>query len=347
MKNSIDDIDVHRSWILPSNKLSIIHRLISYLSFCFSSLITGLIKTGKADVIITESPPIFLAAAGLMLAKAKGAKWIMNVSDLWPDSAKYIGLLSEQGTSYRILRGLAHFLYRRASMVTGQSAEIVAEIKRQTPDAKAYHLSNGVDTERFAPDKMSESIRKQYLKEGEVGFVYAGLHGLFQGLDQILLAAEKVKGKPVRFILIGDGPEKQLLLKTAKDLHLTNVDFYPPLSHDQIPSILASMDTAVITLKSTITGAVPSKIYEAMASGIPVLLVASGEAADIVLKAKAGIAVAPGDIDGFARAVLAMISIPERRREMGRAGRSQVVALYDRMKIAERFSEALTGSVLK
>lgn len=345
MKDSIDDLGVHRSWILPSNKLSIVHRLISYLSFCLSSLMVGLIKTRKADVVITESPPIFLAVAGLILAKAKGARWIMNVSDLWPDSAKYIGMLREQSAVYRVLSGLAHFLYRRALMVTGQSREIVAEVQRQVPAVKAYHLSNGVDTERFTPDKAREAIRKQYLKDGEVGFVYAGLHGLFQGLDQILLAAEKVKDSPARFILIGDGPEKQSLLKMAKDLHLTNVDFYPPMPHDQIPSILASMDAALITLKSAILGAVPSKIYEAMASGIPILLVAEGEAVNIVSKAKAGIAVTPADINAFAHAVSELISRPEWRKEMGQAGRSSAVALYDRMKIAERFSAALFGSL--
>lgn len=347
MKDVIDGVPVYRSWILPSNKLNILHRLISYLSFCFSSLITGLIKIRKADVIITESPPIFLAAAGFLLAKLKGAGWIMNVSDLWPDSAKYIGMLNERGIVYRSLLRLAHSLYRKAWMVTGQSREIVIEIRRQVPEVHEYHLSNGADTERFTPDKASEAIRKQYLKNGEAGFIYAGLHGLFQGLDQILAVAEKIQDNPARFIFIGDGPEKQSLIKKAKDLDLKNVDFYPPLSHDQIPTILASMDVALVTLKSAIRGAVPSKIYEAMASGIPVLLAADGEAVDILLKAKAGIAVTPGDIDGFAGAVRELLSMPEQRKEMGRSGRLSVVTFYDRIKIAERFSEALRGAVRK
>lgn len=341
IKEEMNGILIHRSWIIPSKKSSLVHRLISYISFCLSSFFVGLLKVGRVDVIITESPPLFLAITGWILSKLKRSRWILNISDLWPDSAKYIGIMNERNFIYRMLQGLAHFLYRKAWLVTGQSKEIVAEIKRQVPGARTYHLSNGVVTEKFNPGYRDEETRKHYLKDGEVGFVYAGLHGLFQGLDQIILAAERLRDKPIRFVLIGDGAEKESLTKKAHDLGLTNVDFYPPISHENIPSILSSMDVALITLKSTIRGAVPSKIYEAMASGIPILLVADGEARDIVLGAKAGVAIYPGDIDGLVKAVRELASKPEWRREMGKAGRVSAINLYDRNKIAEKFESEL------
>ena len=116
------------------------------------------------------------------------------------------------------------------------------------------------------------------------------------------------------------------------------------MAHDEIPSILASMDAALISLKSSILGAVPSKIYEAMASGIPVLLVANGEARDIVTEASAGVAAAPGDAERLAAVIREMGSKPEWRRKMGQAGRIAVERLYDRAKIAERFEMALRGN---
>ncbi len=340
-KEISDGICIHRSWIIPSNKPSMALRLISYLSFSKSSFFTGLLKTGKVDVIITESPPLFLAVTGWLLARLKGARWILNVSDLWPDSAKYIGMLSEKSLIYRMMAGLAHFLYRSAWLVTGQSREIIDEIREQVPEAKGYHLSNGVDTSFFDPGLRNDDLRSRYLKNGEAGFVFAGLHGLFQGLDQIIGAAEQVRDAKVRFVLLGDGTEKGALMKTAKEAGLTNIDFYPPVSHKEVPPILSSMDVAVITLKSAIRGAVPSKIYEAMASGIPILLVADGEAKEIVLAAKAGIVVAPGDMDGLVHAVRELASGPQRRKEMGESGRRAAVSLYDRTRIAEKFEAAI------
>jgi glycosyltransferase involved in cell wall biosynthesis len=332
-----DGLTVWRSWIIPSNRPSLPHRLMSYMSFCFSSLIVGSTRIGRPDVIFTESPPIFLAAVGWLLSKLKRAKWIMNVSDLWPDSAKYVGMLEESGLAYRSLKYLACFLYGQAHLVTGQSVEIVTAIKEQVPSAQVYHLSNGVDTQRFAPVRREASIRCKYLRKGEIGFLYAGLHGLFQGLDQIIQVASLLRNYPCRFILIGDGPDKKALMASAENLQLDNVDFYPPVPHNQMPEILASMDIAVITLKSHIRGAVPSKIYEAMSSGIPILLVAEGEAREIVKRTKAGIVVSPGNADALIAAIHELIDHPETREQMGAAGRIAAKECYDRMAIAKKF----------
>ena len=183
-KEMRDGILVRRALIVPSNRSGLLHRLISYLSFCLSSLLVGVLGIGKPDIIITESPPLFLALTGWLLAKSKGARFILNVSDLWPDSAKHIGMLEEGSLTYRAMRRLAHFFYRQAWLVTGQSREIIEAITRQVPEARTYHLSNGVDPENFSPKHKNATIRKRYLKDGELGLVYAGLHRLFQGLER-------------------------------------------------------------------------------------------------------------------------------------------------------------------
>jgi len=344
-----DGVSVIRTLIYPTKSTSMFRRLVSYLSFVVSSLLVGIAVLPKADYLITESPPLFLSISGWLLAKVKGARWILNVSDLWPDSAKYIGMLEERSFSYRMLQKMAHFFYRKAWLVTGQSKEIISEIGHQVPQARLHHLSNGVDPREFHPQKRGEAIRQQYLRNGEAGFIYAGLHGLFQGLEQILLAAEKLKGESVRFLLFGDGPEKEALVKKASDLGLSNVDFYFPLSHRDISSLIASMDVAVAPLKKSIRGAVPSKIYEAMASGVPILLVANGEASEIIHRTGAGVAVAPGDIEGLVLSIRYLLSHAESCKEMGRYGRLAAETLFDRARIAEEFEalllkeESLTG----
>jgi glycosyltransferase involved in cell wall biosynthesis len=266
----------------------------------------------------------------------------MNVSDLWPDSALYVGILSEKGFVYRVLKRFEHFLYRRASLVTGQSREIVGEIRRQVPEAPTHHLSNGVDVEWFSPVLRKEEVRKSYIREGEIGFVYAGLHGLFQGLDQIIAAAGNMDGVPARFVLIGDGPVKRELEEEARVHGISNVDFYNPVPHRMIPLILASLDVAVVTLKSPIRGAVPSKIYEAMASGVPILLVATGEPAEIIRNAGCGLIVSPEDIEGLVKAIHKLARDGELRKSLGTAGRLAAVTLYDRQQVASRFNAALS-----
>ena len=338
-----DGVSIIRTFIYPSKSVGVIRRLANYFSFVLSSLLLGALFLPKVDFILTESPPLFLGISGWLLSKMKGSRWILNVSDLWLDSLKEFRRLPARGLTYRVLNGMSRFFYRKAWLVTGQSKEIIAQIQKQIPSRRVHHLSNGVDVGSFHPDKRDERVRGRYLKDGEVGFVYAGLHGFFQGLDQIILCADRVRDVPVRFLFFGDGSEKEAIVRMAKDLGLANVDFHPAMPHDRIPSIMASMDVAVIPLRTTIPGSVPSKIYEAMASGIPVLLVANGEAREIVEKAGGGVAVDPGNVDQFAHAVRELTRQAEWRERMGRSGRRSAEAFYDRAKIMRTFEIALTG----
>jgi glycosyltransferase involved in cell wall biosynthesis len=336
-----DGLRIHRAWIFPSNRPGLLHRLASYLSFCASSLAVGLLTVRKPDVVMTESPPLFLAMAGYLLAWLKGARWVMNVSDLWPESAAHLGLFREKSTAYRVMGMLARYLYGRAWLITGQSAEIVERIEELLPSSPCHHLSNGVDVHSFSTSLRSEEVRGRYLRPDEVGFVYAGLHGLFQGLDQILEAAVDARDLPIRFILFGDGPVKSDLERKAGELGLAKVSFHPPLPHGEIPGILASMDVAMITLTTTIRGAVPSKIYEAMASGIPILLVAGGEARRIVEDAEAGLVVSPGDREGIGGAVVRLAGDVALRARLGANGRRVAEERYDREVIARAFEGRL------
>ena len=336
-----DGIPVIRTFIYPTKSVGAVRRLANYLSFVFSSLLIGALLLPKADFILTESPPLFLGISGWILSRLKGARWILNVSDLWVESLRSFGVFRDGSLVDKLLTGMSLFLYRKAWLVTGQSNEIVSEMKRQVSSERVYHLSNGVDINSFHPKNRNDEIRQHYLSDGEAGFVYAGLHGFFQGLDQIIVAADRLRDEPIRFLFFGEGSEKEALVKMAQERQLTNVEFHTPIPKDHVAAVLASMDVAVIPLKKEIRGSVPSKIYEAMASNMPVLLVANGEAREIVEKTGAGMAVAPGDIDGLTRAILKLASQPAERTMMGFAGRAAAENVYNRIKIAESFEAFL------
>jgi glycosyltransferase involved in cell wall biosynthesis len=338
-----DGVSIIRTFIYPTKSVGTVRRLTNYFSFVLSSLVIGAFLLPKVDFVLTESPPLFLGISGWILSRLKGARWILNASDLWLESLRSFGVVRDGSLIDKLLSDMALFLYRKAWLVTGQSQEIVTEIQRQVPSGRVYHLSNGVDVRSFHPKKRDESIRQHYLRDGEVGFVYAGLHGFFQGLDQIILAADRLRDEPVRFLFFGDGSEKDVLVKMAQDRQLKNVDFHAPIPKDHVAAILASMDVAVIPLKKEIRGSVPSKIYEAMASNRPILLVANGEARSIVEKSGAGIAVNPGDTEGLLHAVHKLASQPAECARMGHAGRVAAENFYNRIRIAENFEAFLLG----
>src|SRR5262249_20943455 len=153
----------------------------------------------------------------------KRAKLIFNVSDLWPESAASLGVLDRRGLAFRLAERLEAFCYRHAWLITGQSRTIVAEIERRFPRLPTFHLSNGVDTERFEPNSVPGNFRAELSSNGDFVVLYAGLHGLAQGLEQVLQAAAILKGQDgFRFVLIGDGPEKRMLLSLAEAQYLNN-----------------------------------------------------------------------------------------------------------------------------
>jgi glycosyltransferase involved in cell wall biosynthesis len=236
---------------------------------------------------------------------------------------------------------LESFCYRRSWLVTGQSRSIINDIRQRFPDCRTYHLSNGVDTNRFA---VAASARTHHdlNVNGDCVVMYAGLHGLAQGLGQVLRAAEDLfEDRRFRFVLIGDGPEKKMLIRQAAMRGLTNVEFRDPQRSEEIPAIIAGCDIVLVPLTSYLLGAVPSKLYEAMASGRPIILVASGEAAQIVNEHQAGITVEPGDIKGLVQALKTLLAQPQLRRTLGENGRCAAEQHFDRETIVSRFREFL------
>ena len=145
-------------------------------------------------------------------------------------------------------------------------------------------------------------------------------------------------------ILIGDGPEKERLIAHSDALRLENVRFMDPYPHSAVPSLLASTDIALVTLRNRLPGAVPSKIYEAMGSAIPIVLVAEGEAADIVSEAQAGTVVSPGNVESLANAIRYLALTAEERDRIGRNGRDAAVKMFNRQSIAAAFIDSLEES---
>lgn len=329
-----------RSFIYATQSAGLVKRLANYFSFVLSSLVVGLVHLPRCDYLLTESPPLFLGITGFLLSRAKRAKWIFNVSDLWPESAVRIGVL-RPGLGLRISAWLEQFCYAHAWVVSGQSGSILQNIVARFPKTRTYLFSNGVDVAQFSPSFRNDCFQK-YTDGTRPIALYAGLHGLAQGLEQILDAAQQLgDALPVEIFFIGDGPTKRALTAQAQAQNLTHVHFLDPVPANEMPAWVASADIALVTLKDYIPGAVPSKLYEAMASGAAVLLVASGEPAEIVQKYNAGLVVAPNDVTALANALQTLAQDAPLREHFAKNGRCAAVEHYDRRAIVENFVEYL------
>ncbi len=335
-REEIDGVKIIHTLIYPTQKADYVRRLTNYFSFMVSSSIVGALLLERPDYLIVESPPLFLGLTGFALSRLKRARMIFNVSDLWPESAVSLGILKRESLAYRLSQKLEEFCYRHAWLVTGQARGILDDISRRYPEVPTYFLSNGVDTARYDvhPGKAGG--------KGDCNVLYAGLHGLAQGLDQVVDAAAIVRESGgCRFLLIGDGPEKEALRDRALSLKLPNITFGDSLPSGEVPALVSSADIVLVTLKLYIPGAVPSKLYEAMAASRPVVLVADGEAADIVRTHRAGLVVKPGDTRELARSICLLRDQPELRREMGANGRRAAVEFFDSARIADHYIDHL------
>ncbi|SKA96475.1 Glycosyltransferase involved in cell wall bisynthesis [Caloramator quimbayensis] len=340
----MDGIEVVRTSIYATKSKGFVKRLLNYFSFTFSSVFQGLKHIKKPiDVVITESPPLFLGWSGYVISKRLRAKYVFNISDLWPESAVKLGVLNNK-LFIALSTYLEEFCYRKADIITGQTRGIVDNISGRGFKDKTYLVTNGVDTKLFGKDKANfEFIRENNL-EGKFIAGYAGIHGIAQGLEVIIKAADILKDyKDIVFVFVGDGPEKQKLIEMKEDLNLKNVLFLPVQPKKNMPGIVACFDCAIVPLKKLdlFKGALPSKMFETLASKVPIVLSVEGEAKEFIENANGGICVEPENEKEIAQAVLKLYKEPELKKQLGEDGRKYIEENYDRDKITRRFEDIL------
>jgi len=340
-------IKVHRSSIfIPTNK-SIISRLRNYFSFVISSARVGKKHLERQyDFLMCESPPLFLGYSAIYLAKKKKAKLIFNVSDLWPESAEKLGVVTN-GSLLKLAYNLEEKLYKRSVLITGQTQGICKNINKRFPEVKTYWLPNGVDVSYYDPDQIKNTNwrTKNNFNDNDFIILYAGILGLAQGLDVILKAAEILKEKPsIKFVLLGSGPEKEKLIALKKELNLNNVIFLDGVSKDEMKFVLKEVNAAIIPLRKLdlFLGAIPSKIFENLAMKLPVLLGVDGEAKELFVdKGKCAIYVKPENSKDLTEKVITLFENKALQKQLGETGRDYVINHFNRNTIAASFYELL------
>lgn len=342
----MEGLKVHRSSIFVSKSKAILNRLRNYFSFVISSSRIGNSKLGNFDFLLCESPPLFLGYSALYLARRKKAKLIFNVSDLWPESAEKLGVVTNKYL-LKLAYNLEEKLYKRSCLVTGQTQGICTNIVARFPNVKTYWLPNGVDLTYYNPSTVvpGDWRMRNNFSEQDFIFLYAGIIGIAQGLEIILQAAQNFKhSMHVKFVLMGSGPEKNRLLELKEKLSLTNVIFLEPVTKKEMPLILKSINAAIVPLRKLelFMGAIPSKLFENLAMEVPVLLGVDGEARDLfITKGNCGLYFEPENSAQLTEGITLLINNPEKVLQLGKNGRKFVNEQFNREIIAQKFHEQL------
>ena len=294
----MDGIRVIRVWTYITANAGFAKRILDYVSFMLSAVIAALFVR-RVDVVIGTSPQFFTACAAYLTSLFKRRPWIFELRDIWPESIRAVDAM-HQSRVLDFLEKVELFLYRKADAIVSVTNAFKASLVARGIDGnKIYVVTNGVDSTRFKPrDKDVELVTALGLEKKFVAG-YIGTHGLAHALDTVLDAAKMLTATPggdlFRIILLGDGARKAELQARAVAEDIDNVIFVDSVSKDEVVRYWSLLDASIIHLKKTelFTAVIPSKLFECMGMGIPVLHGVHGESAHIVERTGVGMTFEP------------------------------------------------------
>ena len=343
-----EGVRVHRVWLYASIGQGL-KRMLNYASFAITSFY-GLLRAKKPDYVFVESPPMFLSVPGFVMSRLWGVPFIFNVSDLWPDSVRELGVL-QKGFLLCFAYALERWTYRKASYINAVTKGILAKLVevKGVPSHKVLFMPNGVDTNLFQPTSPDLEFKDRLGLKNRQIVLYQGTQGYVHGLENVLYAAKLLsQDTKICFLFVGGGSERRNLERLKSNLGLQNVTFLDPVSIEKLPCLFSIAECGLVSLKRSplSADARPSKTLPIMASGKPVLFVGNGEGARLVEEAKAGVVVPPGDPRALADALRTLISNPRVADQLGKNGRKHAEEQFQWSKLVSSWLRDLAQSSL-
>lgn len=335
---TIDGIRVIRVWSYITANEGFARRVADYVSFMASGAVAALFVR-RFDVVVGTSPQFFTACAAWFVALVRRRPWVFELRDLWPESIKAVGAM-KQSRLIDALERLELFLYRSATRVVSVTHSFRANLQRRGIDAaKIDVVTNGVDIARFTPRPRDAALEQALGLEGKFVAGYVGTHGMAHALETLLDAAAALRDGPdgdrYRLLMLGDGARKAALVEMAKQRGLDNVLFIDSVPKDEVARYWSLLDVSVIHLRRTelFSTVIPSKLFECMGMGLPVLHGVAGESADIVEREGVGIVFEPESAEQLVAGIRRLAGDAPLREQM-RARALAAAGRYDRSALA-------------
>jgi glycosyltransferase involved in cell wall biosynthesis len=346
VNSEMEGVTILRAAVYDAHHKSFIHRVLAFFSFMFSSFWIGL-GVKNVDVVWGTSPPIFQGVTAWVLARMKGAKFLFEARDLWPQFAIAVGVLKNP-VLIALSEWLERFLYQHADQVMVNSPGFLLPVSSR--GAKRVKLiPNGADPSMFDPTDSGLIFRESNGMKNKFVALYAGAHGMSNDLQVVLDAARLLADtKNIQIVLLGDGKEKNTLMARAGEMNLSNVTFLPSVPKTEMALALAGADACIAILKplEEYKTTYPNKVFDYMAAGRPVALAIDGVIREVVDAAGCGIFAAPGDANEIAGALRKLAADPAQSRAMGLMGRKYLEQNFSRAVIGDKLVGLLDELIL-
>lgn len=346
-RGMVDGIDVLELNLEYSNSDGFAKRIKSFLSFAFRSVKVAL--TEKYDLVFATTTPLTAGIPGILARWLRGKPFVFEVRDLWPELPKAMGVITNPVLLWAM--GVLEWAsYRSAHRVVGLSPGIVEGIKKRgVPAERITMIPNGCDLDIFVADV--EPWRPEGIADSDLMAIFAGTHGMANGLDAVLDTAAELKRRgrsDIKLLLIGNGKFKPALQERASREGLHNVVFHDPVIKTRLAGLMQSTDVGMQILADVPAfyyGTSPNKFFDYIAAGLPVLNNYPGWLAGMIEKEKCGYAVPPADPSAFADALESATADRDGLKVMGANSRALAEREFDREKLSDQWSECLEGAL--
>lgn len=342
---AMDGIRVIRVWSYITRNEGFTKRILDYVSYMITAFFAALFVR-RVDIIVGTSPQFFTACAAWAVSVVKWRPWIFELRDIWPESIRAVSAMKQERL-LDLLEKLELFLYRRASAVISVTHAFKRNlIQRGIDGDKISVITNGVNTTRFLPSPKHAGLEQKLGLQNKFVAGYIGTHGMAHGLETLVDAACLLKAanwsSDVRIIMLGDGANRAALEAMARERGADNMLFLSSVPKDEVASYWSLLDVSIIHLadQPLFETVIPSKIFECMGMGIPVLHGVRGESADIVTSSDIGLTFAPGHAEDLVAKLAALHSDAELRLRFARNGPVAAVA-FDRQVLALRMLDIM------
>jgi glycosyltransferase involved in cell wall biosynthesis len=337
----MNGIRVIRVWSYITANEGFFKRILDFMSFGFMAFWAGLFV--KTDVIIATSPQFFTTPSAWLLSVFKRKPWVFEVRDLWPESIKAVSAIDEKSKIYRFLERMEMFLYKKADKIITVTEAFKKNISERGIDENKIHvIKNGANLGLFQPKAKDADLLKEHHLEGKFIVGYIGTHGMAHKLDFFLDFIKETNEDNIHFLFMGEGAEKQKLLKIAQEKNINNVLFLDNVSKDKVIDYVSIIDVALVHLKrsDTFKTVIPSKIFESAAMRKPILLGVEGESKEIIENFNAGLCFIPENKESFLNCLYEMKDDTLLYTEFQK-GCEELVKEFDRKKLASKMLDHL------
>jgi len=346
-REEIDGVQIYRSWVLPASNRNPGRRMIGFVTFLLTSLINQFRIHEKFDIVLASAPPVNTPVIGWILSKLRGARFIIEIRDLQPESSEDFGNL-KTSVFTRLLKRTLHALYRRADRIVAATDGIAEYVKEHV----------GIDPSHITTIKSGYSeefttaghngVRQKFGWEDKFVVLYSGTLGWAHSLETVIEAARRLNDEPdLQFVFVGEGEKRSMLEGMVRDYGLRNVAFTGSQPLESIPYFLKTSDVLIESLKDVpITkGTFPAKLFEYMASGRPILFGArDGEAVRELEAAGGALNFHTGDVDTLCDLILKLKKRRIDGEAIGRKYQKHATTFHPRERWAREYLDFLLKS---